>query len=271
MICFGKIEVEFGFSFLCTFKISKMTSLESRAIQRYQRENEEQLETIRKICAALNQPQLAEMIANRQYEFTASHRIRFLNATPGVDNSRNEELLRKIAELEEELERKKNNYNTLEKQIADYLHNAKEFEDLLEKNEREKAELLKLFQQTSNSNINASLTLEELEDKVSVMKQERDKLKAEAQDAKVKCEKLKEQLQTSHNYAKELQQQLFVVKARLSTDSPMIKYRNNEETIENLEKQLERAKQKIKSLADDNEMLKKAMIDSTDDDLNVSD
>ena len=243
------------------------SSIEEKALFRYQRENMEQLDTIQRICQVLEIPNLYEIISQQKYALTSSQQIKIKTDK----NNDHEDNLRKIKELEEELERKQTSYKQLEQQIQDYISNAKQFEELLEKNEKEKAELLMKFQQSSNSNVNGSMTIEDLEDKVIVMKDERDRLKREANSAIERCEKLKEQLQASHNQAKTLQQQLIETRSKLNTDSPLAQYKSNEITIENLQRQIERAKQKIQSLKDDNAMLIKALNDSTDLETNEDD
>lgn len=244
-------------------KKKKMMSLEKRAIQRYERENKEQLDTIEKIVTVLNQPELFKLLTFRMNNFTDSQRNQYFNESLNKRNElQHEENMKRILELEAELEQKKINYQTREKQVSEYLENQKKFEELLEKNEREKVELLNQLQNSSSSmnlNMNRSLTLEDLEDKVAAKKHEYEKLKLENSQTKEKCEKLKDQLQNSYNYSKVLKQQLTETRNLYTTESPMVKFRNNEETIESLKKQIERAKKKIKSLTDDNETLKKLL------------
>lgn len=240
-----------------------MNSLEKRTIQRYERENKEQLETIKNITLALNQPDLFKLLTYNQKDLSDSQKIQFFDESANRRNElQNEQNKKIILELEAKLEQKRILFKTREKQISDYIEQAKKYEDLLEKNEREKAELLNQFQNGSsemNLSGNRSLTLEDLEDKIAAKKQEYEKLKMENSQTKEKCTKLKDQLENSYNYSKALKQQLDETNNQFTIESPMVKFRNNEDTIENLQKQIERAKKKIKSLTDDNNMLKRLL------------
>lgn len=242
--------------------------LEERAIQRFQRENKEQLQTIEKLTNALEISQLLFFLSNNQYELTSSSKIKLLNNYSVSQNSlQHQQNLQRIAELEEELQMKKNNYQKLEKQICDYNANAAKFEELLEQNEKEKAELLLQFQEGSsspNSKVNRSLTLEDLDDKINEKQQEFEKLKMRTKETKEKCEKLRSQLESSYNYSKLLQKQLNESQHYEYNEPPRIKYQNNKEAIENLKKQIDRANKKIKSLTDDNDMLNKLLESDND-------
>ena len=99
-------------------------SLEKRAIQRYERENKEQLDTIEKIVTVLNQPELFKLLTFRMNNFTDSQRNQYFNESLNKRNElQHEENMKRILELEAELEQKKINYQTREKQVSEYLEN----------------------------------------------------------------------------------------------------------------------------------------------------
>lgn len=249
-----------------------MLSLEKRTIQRYERENKEQLDTIKKITVALNQPDLFKLLTYNQKDLSDPQRVQFFDESTNKEiELQNEQNKKRILELEAELEQKKIIFKNREKKISEYIEEAKKNEELLEKIEREKAELFNQFQNGSSSmnlSLNRSLTLEDLEDKIAAKKQEYEKLKMENSQTKEKCTKLKDQLENSYNYSKVLKQQLNEAQNQFTIESPMVRFRNNEDTIESLQKQIERAKKKIKSLTDDNAMLKKLLQSEYEEDDN---
>ena len=153
-----------------------MLSLHKKTIQRYERENNEQQETIKKLTIALNKPDLFKLLTCSQKDLANSKKTEFFDESANKRNELlNEQNKKRILELEAELEQKKIIFKTREKKIADYIEQAKKFEDLLEQNEREKAELLNQFQNGSSSmnvSVNRSLTLEDLEGKIAAKKEE---------------------------------------------------------------------------------------------------
>lgn len=150
-------------------------------IQRLQRENEEQIETIRNLWDALDLPDNPQ-ITNPD--------ITKISSSPDVN--------REIGRLEQLLDKKKQEHANLEEQIRIYLENAEQYEEQLMRNQQEKAKLLNSFQRVvNNDQSNSELSISELESHVSELKSTRDKMKTESKKSKIKLNQVKKQIKKS--------------------------------------------------------------------------
>ena len=129
--------------------------------------------------------------------------------------------------------------------------------------QQEKADILNMFQQ--NADPNSTFTLSQLEGHVEEKQFEKVELQKEQKEAKEMCIAARNELKESNETTKDLVKQLAGVKRQIEEqegrESQQEQIRMNEMRIDELENQLKKAKQKIRSLQDDNAMLKQALFE----------
>ena len=213
-----------------------------------QRENQEQLETIKELWSELKLP-VDQQIFKPNYKVDAK-RLQGLDAD------------KRIKELRDELLKKKKAYAGLEEQITEYIRNAEMYEEQLFKNEEEKAKLLNSFQRVAGTNA-SELTFDDLESKVEQYHEQFRDLKKE-KDAAVKiCNRFKARLKHSQG----IRNSLISERVRMSIIEDPEDLRqvlmSKQVMVQDLKSRLEDCKKTIRNLTEDNEMLKNALSDDS--------
>lgn len=175
----------------------------------------------------------------------------------------------RIRELEEEIRNQDALYAKLENQLKEYNEQAKEFEEMLAQNEREKADLLASFQKAAGgSQSHNSSAFRDLEVRADELTAECEKLRKQSADAKNICKEVKHELARSHEERKELERQVEAAKRQLShsmeyTD-PEIKQQIEEQEaiIEDLQNQIDEANKEIAALKRENQSLRDRLLNS---------
>ena len=127
--------------------------------KRLQRMNQEQEKTIKEMLNLLGIPENSRYISellgtnleddSQEKSFKDTQETLF-KLTQLLNESDKYQNLDLIQALEKELEQKTQRVETTKKKISDYLKQAKEYEDKLDENDREKEELLRGFQAPSS-------------------------------------------------------------------------------------------------------------------------
>ena len=212
-------------------------------IKQLEKENNEQLDTIRSLWSDLDLPSGPEI----------------LNGQP-ITPSQNQNLHLRIAELEAILAKKKENYMLMERQISEYVKHAEMYENQLLQNEEEKARLLLSFQNGAG-NSTSELGIDELESQIEEMQHSYNELKEEKEAVVKMCRRYGSKLKNS----KEKLSSLLDEKRRLASyssfgagDFQQI-LSDRKATVEELRKRLADCKKVVQNLREDNEMLKNAL------------
>ena len=240
----------------------------ARANSRLERENSEQLQTISKICTELGCTELVASLNSKTNPDLLLDRINGLIKALSDGSGDNCNFDRQIWELELQLAEKKANYTALQGKIAEYVANAEEYDVELARNEREKAEILAGFQKHANDS-NSTFTLSQLEEELHAKEEEKGHLLKEHREVKEMCLAMREQLRSSKDATKQLHQQLVSVRKQIRADgsNQLNQIHANEARIAELQNELRKARQKIQSLKEDNNMLKQVIADDEDFDL----
>lgn len=217
-------------------------------IKQLQKENAEQMETIKSLWGELELPSGPEI----------------LDGQPVVI-PHNPDYQQRIAELEAILAKKKENYAIVEKQIAKYVEDAEMYEDQLLQNEAEKARLLKSFQNGAGAST-SELAIEELESCIEDMQNSREKLKEEKEVTIKICRKMSSKLKSSRDKLSSLMDE----KNRLLSYSGLgaENFRqilfDREETVRELRGQLAACQRTLQRLREDHELLTNALGEDSD-------
>ena len=226
-----------------------------KKLSRLNRENNELLETITRICMHLNFPTPQNWLLQEVqiHENLISQEIIQIHHNLYVDYSENhsENLddQRKIAELTALLQEKQTELSNKQNNIEDYIENAKNYEDQLQRNEEEKVKLLQQFQEGNNtSSIHESK--EVLEAQIHILIEENNGLRNNREQIKQQLEDAYSQLNQSHEKHKMLKEQLDSFQSELSgeqnpKESQLIQLRKK---IKKLDNEIEKWKNYNKEL-----------------------
>ena len=113
------------------------------------RQNDEQMETIQKLCKDLN---ISSIISNH-FNGTQGNKKQQTETKTGNNSNKYKQ---KIIQLEKILNEKKENFAKLQNQIDFYLKQAEYFEAKLKQNEEEKEKILQSFQRMNESQVSTS-------------------------------------------------------------------------------------------------------------------
>ena len=181
---------------------------------------------------------------------------------------------KKIKQLEQEIADQDEAYTKLEKQLLEYNEQAKHYEDMLAKNEKEKADLLANFQRQANVSQcnNSSIAYKQLETKAEELAAECERMKKQSHDAKQLCHEIQDELRRSREECKTLEKQIEVAKQQLkntdkSVDNETLKAQitEQEQLIEQLNKEIDEANDEITRLKRENQTLRDRLLHSDSD------
>lgn len=175
----------------------------------------------------------------------------------------------RIRELEEEIRKQDDLYAKLENQLREYNEQAKQFEDMLAQNEKEKAALLASFQKAADGSQSNSAIFHDLEVQRDELTAECEKLRKQNNDTKSLCHEVQSELVRSREDHKELERQVQAARQQLNdtinqySDPDLKQQIEEQETIiEDLQKQIDDANEEINRLKRENQSLRDRLMHS---------
>ena len=241
----------------------------TRSLSRIERENDEQFQTITALCGQLGFGDLPRYLTEQRADLNAfvDQLAQLLDMISNGDRCGSNSV-GQVQELEARLAEKKASYLALQGKIAEYVASAQEYDAELARNEREKAEILAGFQQRASAS-NSTFRLSQLEEELNLKEAEKENLLKEHQEVKELCLVMRDRLKSSKDAKIQLHQQLASVRKHLQSAGSfqLNQIQANELRISELQNELRKARQKIQSLKEDNNMLKGIIADDEDFDI----
>ena len=178
----------------------------------------------------------------------------------------------RVKELEKAIADQDAAYAKLEQQLVEYNKQAKEYEDMLARNEKEKAELLASFQRHakgSQSDV-SDASSRSLELRAERLTAECDRMKKQSQDARDLCHQIQNELDRSNEECKTLERQIHAAKEQLSGSSSRAldeealnrQIKEQESVIESLIKEIDGSNEEIAKLKRENQSLRDRLLHS---------
>jgi hypothetical protein len=231
--------------------------LQRRSVQRIERENREQVDTIIKLCNLLSLPNMSEFFEENGFDhFSVYEGVEKLfeilcKRESGIPNAH-----QRVLELQLILKEKQNEYDSLAEKIVIYDQMVKKCEQNLDKLAEEKAQLLEALPKQTNHD--STFSLSQLEDQIQAREDETNL--GEDQIRKETYAEAHAILLERHDLAKRLHNELEELHRRASDGgNPLLDIiRKNELIIEDLKANLQVANNQIASLRADNEILRRA-------------
>lgn len=235
--------------------------------------NKEQKMIIQILCDAYYSSDRENYDYNRIFNLISKSSLKMIYHSPKKDTqTTNNNDLERIKELEKLIIQQDQEYAKLEQKLIEYNAKAKEYEDEMAQNEREKAQIIANFQHSSTSNgSNVSNHFKELEKKAQELTEECNKARARNNDAQSLYGEIQQQLIQSQNQVKMLEKQVENSKSQLlasaNQDEDLLRQISEQDKlIEDLTTELTEANNKIAKLKRENQSIRDQLMAHDDDD-----
>ena len=177
----------------------------------------------------------------------------------------------RVHELEREIEAQTEAHKKLEKQLLDYNEKAKQYEEMIAKNEKEKADLLASFQRRANvsQSNDTSLAFKALESKAEGLASECERMRKQSFEAKQLCREIHNELTKSRGECKVLKKQIEEAKQQLQAKGKtpnkktlQAQIDEQDRLINDLTTQIEATTKEIERLKQENQTLRDRLLRS---------
>lgn len=178
----------------------------------------------------------------------------------------------RIQELEREIEAQTAAHEKLEKQLLDYNEKAKQYEEMIAKNEKEKADLLASFERHANAtqSNDTSLAFKALETKAEGLASECERMRQQSNEARQLCRDIHSALKKSRGECKSLEQQIKSAKRQLRSKGKGVndeklkeQIAEQDRLITELTSEIDSTDKEIARLKEENQNLRERLLQST--------